>query len=71
MQVFRDVADPEQRAVLSAVLEDICRAAGIDVQSRESNDSAALLLHLYRIGCHTAAEYRDGLEAMRRQEWPC
>jgi len=69
--VFRDVADPEQRAVLLAVLNDICRAAGIDSQSPEGKDSAALLMHLYRIGCHTADEFRDGLEAMRRQAWPC
>jgi hypothetical protein len=69
--LFKDIADPEQRAVLSAVLNDICLAAGIDPQSPESKVSAGLLMHLYRIGCHTADEFKDGLEAMRQQEWPC
>ena len=68
---FKDIVDPEQRAVLSAVLNDLCLAAGIDPQSPESNDSAGLLMHLYRIGCHTADELKDALEATRRQEWPC
>jgi hypothetical protein len=68
---FRDIADPAQRAVLSAVLGDICLAAGIDPRGSEGNDSAGLLMHLYRVGCHTADDFRDALEAARRQEWPC
>lgn len=68
---FRNIADPEQRAVLSAALDDMCLAAGIDPQSSEGNDSADLLMHLYRIGCHTADDFRGALEAVRRQEWPC
>jgi hypothetical protein len=68
---FEDVADPEQRAVLSAVLNDICLASGIDPLSPGSDDSVGLLMHLYRIGCHTADELKDALEAARRQEWPC
>ena len=68
--MFKDIADPEQRAVLSAVLNDICLAAGIDPQSPESNVSAGLLMHLYRIGCHTAVDLKNAFEATRRQEWP-
>ena len=66
---FKDIADPEQRAVLSAVLNDVCLAAGTYPQSPESNDSAGLLVHLYRIGCHTTDELKDALEATRRQAW--
>ena len=68
---FKDVVDPEQLAVLTAVLNDICLAAGIDPQSPESEDSTGLLMHLYRIGCHTADELKDALEATRQQEWCC
>ena len=69
--MFKDIADPEQHAVLSAVLNDICLAAGIDPQSPERGVSASLLMHLYRIGCHTPDELRDGFEGMRQEEWPC
>ena len=69
--MFKDIADLEQRAVLSTVLNDLCLAAGIDPQSPEREVSASLLMHLYRIGCHTPDELREGFEAMRHQEWPC
>ena len=68
---FKDIVDPKQRAVLTAVLNDMCLAAGIDPQSTESRDATGLLIHLYRIGCHTAVELKDALEAARREEWPC
>ena len=69
--LFKDVANLKERAVLTAVLNDLCLAAGIDAQSSESRVSAGLLMHLYRIGCHTADELRDSFEALRQQEWPC
>ena len=34
--LFKDVANLEERAVLTAVLNDLCLAAGIDAQSSES-----------------------------------
>jgi hypothetical protein len=67
---FKDVVDPEQRAVLTAVLNDICLAAGTDPQSPESNDSAGLLMHLYRIGSHTADDLKDALEAAGARNGP-
>jgi hypothetical protein len=68
---FKDIADPEQLAVLSVVLNDFRFAAGIDPQGSKSEDSVGLLIYLYRIGYRTADEFKDGLEAARRQEWSC
>ena len=55
---FNETADPEQLAVLTAVLNEICLAAGIQPQSPESEDAAGLLMHLHRIGCRTADELK-------------
>ena len=66
---FKDIADPEQIATLSAVLNEICLAAGIQPQSPESEDAAGLLLHLHRIGCHTAEELKAALESVTLEAW--
>ena len=57
---FRHILDPEHRAILTAVLDDICAAAGIEPQSPEGEEVANLILHLYGCGYQTA----DGLKAM-------
>ena len=44
---FNNIVDPEQLAVLSAVLNEICLAAGIEPESTESGDAAGLLTHLH------------------------
>ncbi|MET0574471.1 MAG: hypothetical protein ABWZ83_01280 [Mesorhizobium sp.] len=64
---FEDISDPEQLAVLNLVLHDICLAAGIKVQSRASEDTAGLLLHLHKVGCHTADDLRTTFERVVRQ----
>ena len=66
---FNDIVDPEQLAVLSAVLNEICLAAGIEPESTESDDAAGLLTHLHRVGCRTADELRATLEVVTRQAW--
>ncbi len=66
---FNDVVDPEQHAVLSAVLDDICLAAGIELQSPDSEDAAGLLMHLHRIGCRTSGELKTTFENVRRHVW--
>jgi hypothetical protein len=66
---FNNIADPKQLAVLSAVLNDICRAAGIKPQSPESEDAAGLLMHLHRIGCHTADDLKTTFQEVTRQAW--
>jgi len=57
---FESIADPEHRAVLSQVLDEVCASAGIETQSPEGEEAADLLLHLYGCGYQTA----DGLKAM-------
>ena len=57
---FSNILDPEHRAILTALLDDICAAAGIGVQSHEGEAAANLIMHLYGRGNHTS----DGLKAM-------
>jgi hypothetical protein len=66
---FREIADLEQLAALMAVLNEICLAAGIELHSPESEDAAGLLMHLHRIGCHTADDLRTTLEGVTRDAW--
>ena len=66
---FNDVTDQEQLAVLLVVLDEICLAAGIEPQSPESEDAAGLLMHLHRMGCHTADDLRATLGEVTRQAW--
>jgi hypothetical protein len=66
---FNDIDDPQQLAVISAVLDEICLAAGIEPRSPESEDAAGLLMHLHRIGCHTADELKTTFEDVARQGW--
>ena len=57
---FRNILDPEHRAILIRVLDDICAAAGLDPQSPEGQEVANLIVHLYGCGYQTA----DGLKAV-------
>ena len=66
---FREIADPEQLATLTAVLNEICLAAGIELHSPESEDAAGLLMHLHRIGCHTADDLKTTLKEVTRDGW--
>jgi hypothetical protein len=63
---FRDIFDPGQLAILTAVLDDICRASGIQQHTREREDVAALLLHFYGRGYDSPGALKAALnEAMR------
>ena len=42
------IANLEQLAILTTVLDDICIAAGVAPQSEARDDIAAMLLDLYR-----------------------
>ena len=66
---FQEIADAEQLATLTAVLNEICLNAGIEMPSPESEDAAGLLIHLHRIGCHTADELKTTLEGVTRDAW--
>ena len=65
--LFSEIKDTQQLAILLAVLDDICVAAGIEPQSPESEDAAGLLMHLHRIGCHTADDLKSTLYEVTRQ----
>ena len=64
---FNEITDEGQLAVLMAVLEEICLAAGIKPQSPECEDAAGLLMHLHRIGCHSAEDLKSTLYEVTRQ----
>ena len=57
---FRHILEPEHQAILTAVLDDVCAATGIERHSAEGEELAHLILHLYGSGYQTAA----GLKAM-------
>ena len=67
---FREIADPEQLATLKAVLNEICLAAGIEPESRESEDAAGLLMHQHRVGCRTTHELKTTFDEVARDAWP-
>jgi hypothetical protein len=66
---FDDIADPKQRAILVAALDDICLAAGIMPRSPESEHAAGLLLHLHRVGCRTARDLKSTFEQVTQRAW--
>ena len=59
----------ENLATLVAVLDDVCAAAGIDLQSPERQDVAAMVMQFYWRGYRTADGLRQALdEAMARED---
>jgi hypothetical protein len=66
---FHDIAEPQQLAMLSAVLNEICLAAGIEPESPEGEDAAGLLVHLHRVGCRTSVELKATFEEVAGQPW--
>jgi hypothetical protein len=63
--VPREIVDSQQFAVLAAALEDICRIAGIEAHSRDYDDAARLLAHLYKNGYRTPEQLRSALNPAR------
>ena len=64
----RDVLDSEQLALLTSILDDICRTAGIEPHSPEREDIAGLVLQFYGRGYHTADSLRAALDEAMREE---
>jgi hypothetical protein len=64
---FSAINDPEQRAILNAVLDDICLAAGI-VDGHERDEAANLIMRFYRSGYRTADELMAAFNHTIRQE---
>jgi hypothetical protein len=65
---LRHTLEPEQLAILTAVLDDICSAAGIEPQCPEREYVAGLVMHFYGRGYRTADELRAALEEAMRDE---
>jgi hypothetical protein len=61
----RDIVDSEQFAVLATALEDICRIARIEAHTRDYDDAARLLAHLYKNGYRTPEQLRSALDPAR------
>jgi hypothetical protein len=61
------IIDPEQLAILTAVLGDICLAAGIEPQSTEREEVASLILHFYGSGYRTTDELKAALDRAMRE----
>ena len=58
---FSSISDPGQVAVLTAVLKDICSAAGIEPDSTDADDVAQLIVRAFWDGHHTAEELRQAI----------
>jgi len=55
------IANSEQLAILTTVLNDICMTVGVEVESDARDDIAALLLALYQDGHRSSDQYRSAL----------
>lgn len=66
----RDILEPEQLTILRGVLDDVCRAAGIDPHAPEREDIAGLVMHFYGRGYRSADELRAALDEAMRKERP-
>jgi hypothetical protein len=58
---FMSVPDPEQVAILSNVLDDMCSGAGIEADSPERQELAELIINLFWDGNSTAEELRQAI----------
>ena len=65
---FTGIADPAQRAILIAVLGEVCLAAGIDPQSPEGDEAASFIMKFYGRGHRTANELRAALNKAIRDK---
>lgn len=61
------VVDPELLAVLTAVLDDVCLAVGIEPHSPEREEVASLILHFYGSGHRTTDELKAALDRAMRE----
>ena len=55
------IANLEQLAILTTVLDDICLTAGVAPQSDARDDIAALLLDLYQDGNRSSDQFKAAL----------
>lgn len=65
---FREIPDPAQVAVLTAVLDDVCSVAGIEPDSPEREDAACLIARLFWEGNRSAEELRAAVACRLERE---
>ena len=65
---FAAIADPQQRAILTAVLDEICMAAGIDGDGDERDEAANLFMQFYGRGYRTADQLLAAFNQAMRAE---
>ena len=58
---FRDVADPEQLAMLKAVLNDFCHEAGVEPGSEAYDDVEFMVMRFYWAGYRTDRQLKKVL----------
>jgi hypothetical protein len=61
------IVNAEQLAILAAVLDDVCLAAGIEQYSPEREEVASLILHFYGSGYRTTDELKAALDRAMRE----
>jgi hypothetical protein len=58
---FNGIVDSKQLVALTAVLDDVCRQAGLEPGSPECDDAASFVMRLYWDGHRTADELKAAL----------
>jgi hypothetical protein len=58
---FSRIVDSRQLAALAAVLDDICRQAGLEPGSPECDDAARFIMRLYWAGHRTAEDLKAAM----------
>ena len=62
---FRDITDPDELAMLTAVLGDLCHDAGIEPDSPEREEAAYMMMRFYWSGFRTADQLKAALDRAR------
>ena len=62
---FRDITDPAQLAMLTAILDDLCRDAGIEPDSPVREEAAYMMMRYYWSGCRTVEQLKAALDRAR------
>ena len=62
---FNGIIRPDQLAMMSQVLNDHCREHGIQSGTSAAQNTASMIIALYRHGYQTADDLRDALDSDR------
>ena len=62
------ITDPKQLAMLTAVLDDVCAAAGIGMHGPEREAAASLVMNFYWRGYRTIDDLKSAIEQAIRGE---